>query len=157
MADSGPLDPDGGGKLLALDWRPPDRVVRQFGAIAAVLLPFVAWWWLGRPGPAAWTPKATTWVAGGGAAGLALALLGGVRPALLRPVFVVLCVVAYPLGLVLSAVLLRLVYYVAFAPLALWFRWRGRDALQLRFDPAAETYWQPRPAAKDAKDYFRQW
>ncbi len=156
MAEAGPLDPDGGGKLLALDWRPPDRVVRQFGLICAVLLPAMAWWWLGRPGWAAeWSPRATLWVGRFAALGALLAALGLVRPAWLRPAFVGLCVLAYPLGLILSGVLLRLVYYGVFTPMAWWFRRRGRDALRQRPDPAAPSYWEPRCPNTPAPQYFR--
>ena len=155
MPDAHALEPDGGGKLLALDWHPPDHVVRQFGVIAAFMLPLLAWLWLGRPGPSTWTPHATTWMGRAAALGTLLTALGMVRPKWLRPLFVGLCLLAYPLGLVLSAVLLRAVYYGVFTPMALIFRLRGRDALRLRLDPQAETYWSPRPPAPPQRSYFR--
>jgi Saxitoxin biosynthesis operon protein SxtJ len=62
----------------------------------------------------------------------------------------------WPVRWLLSRVLLAVVYYGLITPLALIFRFTGRDALGLSFDPGADTYWQPRRPRIDPQPYFRQ-
>ena len=64
-------------------------------------------------------------------------------------------VVTFPIGWVLSHLLLGAVFYCLFTPLGLIFRLIGRDALGLRRSVAV-SYWRPKPAANDLRGYFRQ-
>jgi hypothetical protein len=64
-------------------------------------------------------------------------------------------VVAFPIGLVVSEVLLRLIYYGAFTPVALVFRAMRRDVLRLR-KPQTDSYWLQRRQRTDPLAYFRQ-
>jgi hypothetical protein len=65
-------------------------------------------------------------------------------------------VAAFPIGWVLSHVLLAIVYYGVFTPIGRVMRMRGRDPMQRRFDSQTESYWVPRNSEKSAQDYFRQ-
>ena len=65
-------------------------------------------------------------------------------------------VLAFPIGWTVSLVLLGLVYYGLFLPIGLVFRLVGRDALGLRSQPDATTYWTSRPEMADVRRYFRQ-
>ncbi|MGZ3419699.1 MAG: SxtJ family membrane protein [Polyangiales bacterium] len=88
-----------------------------------------------------------------GVASIALAL---VRPRALRPVFVALTWLTAPLGWVVSRVLLAVVFFLVLTPLALFRRRRG-DALGVRLDRQARTYWIDRPRTpRSAESYFRQ-
>ena len=90
-------------------------------------------------------------------ASLAIAVgpLGLFQPRLMRPIWVVWSVVAFPIGWVVSTMFLGLLFYAVFTPIGYVFRVTGRDALALRrADPG--TYWKPRPAARDKRQYFRQ-
>ena len=87
-------------------------------------------------------------------------LLALIAPIANKPVYVTLMIVVIPIGLVVSAVVLRLIYYGMFTPIALWFKLRGRDAMDRQLDPAAETYWKdhrdqakPRPPASYLRLY----
>lgn len=77
-------------------------------------------------------------------------------PGLLRPVYVALTTAGLPIGFTVSHVVLAIVYFGVFTPVAAVFRLIGRDALHRRFDRGAETYWTPRRAAPSTKRYFRQ-
>lgn len=156
--------------LLELNWHPSDRQLQQFGWIALVALPLLGWFFTSETSVRRWlwgmltgTPQPLTWDAGNltaigilAAIGLALAIAGQVRPQLIKPVFLGACLVAFPIGLVVSEALLALMYFGVFLPVALWFRIIGRDALQRQLEPNASTYWQPKKQAKDAASYFRQ-
>ena len=60
-----------------------------------------------------------------------------------------------PIGFVVSAILLRLIYYLLFTPIALWFRLTGKDAMKRRFEPEADSYWTDRKDGRDPASYLR--
>ncbi|MHC4851649.1 MAG: SxtJ family membrane protein, partial [Planctomycetota bacterium] len=89
------------------------------------------------------------------AAGPVVLVLGLIHPKLVWPVFVLLMLIAVPIGYVVSAILLRLIYYLLFTPIALWFRLTGKDAMQRRFEPEADSYWTDRKDRRDPASYLR--
>ena len=74
----------------------------------------------------------------------------------MRPLHTALSVATSPIGWVLGKVLLAAVFFGLIAPLALWFRLRGRDVLGRRPQPEAPTYWQPRRPVTGGEQYYRQ-
>jgi hypothetical protein len=123
--------------------------VRQFAALCLLLGGGLSLWqWFAHGNVfAAWI-----W----GVLALTIGPLGLVYPGLVKPVYVLAMFAAFPVGWLVSHVLLALLYFGIFTPFALVGRWRGRDALQLRFDPARETYWQDRNPALHSRRYLRQ-
>jgi hypothetical protein len=91
------------------------------------------------------------------ALGFLLGALGVLQPAWLKPVFVAATILTFPIGWVLSHVILAIMYYGLITPVGLFFRLIGRDALALRRPEAAASYWAPKPAATDVRRYFRQY
>ena len=63
--------------------------------------------------------------------------------------------VAIVIGYVVSAVLLRAIYYLLFTPMALWFRICGKDAMQRQLDAGGSSYWQDHPGGRSPASYFR--
>ena len=90
-----------------------------------------------------------------GIAAVTVGGLGLVWPRLVRPVFVGWSVVAFPIGWIVSTLVLGVLFYGIFTPIGLAFRAAGRDVLALRRQDAT-TYWKVKPAAKDPREYFRQ-
>lgn len=92
------------------------------------------------------TPSRVVWGAGG-----ALVLLYAAVPLLRRPVFLGTGLLTWPIGWVVSHVVLLATFLVVFTPIGLALRATGRDALQRRAGQAATTWWtphrQPRTAA----------
>src|SRR5947208_202457 len=123
--------------LFEIDYRPGPRPLRVFGATAAALL--------GLAAALGWNrhPAAAAALAAAAAATVALAV---VRPELLRWPFVGLSVVTWPVGLVVSWVVLAVLFYAVITPVGLMMRLVGRDALARRFDRGAATYWTERRA-----------
>ena len=92
----------------------------------------------------------------------AIAVVGGVvgllRPSAIRPLFRGCRMLAFPIGWLISQALLLIVFYGLFTPLALLFRWRGRDALRLRRPAHPEaSLWQQKEAPLDRRRYLRQY
>lgn len=145
-------------KMIEIDWRPDEGTLRQFGFIALFgfgFLATIAWfeWLVFSFG----LGEARPIVAGvfAGLAGLS-ALFSLLAPRANWPIYVGLTVLAYPIGFVLSYLIMGFLFFVMITPVGLFFRLIGRDALQRRFDPSASTYWaDPRPR-RGRESYFRQ-
>jgi hypothetical protein len=82
--------------------------------------------------------------------------LGIWRPDRIRPVFLGWMTLAFPIGFVVSKLILAALFYLVFTPVALVFRALRRDRLALR-ERSAESYWAPKPGAHDLRRYLRQY
>ena len=143
---------------IQIDWNPSPRTLRQFGAIGvgafsvfAVLAHYRVVVFALLPDGAV---RPTVWVLVGLAGYCALA--APVAPRALRPLYLLLSAVGYPIGLVVSVAIFAIVYYLVVTPIGLVFKLIGRDAMNRKFDPSAETYWVPRRPPANLKRYFRQ-
>lgn len=133
-------------KLVEFNWTPTDRQLRQFAGICLVALPLIGWLW-GAGGPVMW---------GLSIAGLVMAIAGWIRPAVIRPVFLALMIVAMPIGLIVGELMLLTVYFGVVWPLGMLQRVLKRDPLQLKMDRSAESYWRPKQQPRGPRDYYRQ-
>jgi hypothetical protein len=77
-------------------------------------------------------------------------------PRVRRPIFLAWMYLAFPLGLVVSNVVLILVYFAVFMPVGLIMRLVGHDPLQRAFDTAKRTYWVEHRTGGEKSRYFRQ-
>jgi hypothetical protein len=144
--------------LIKLNLTPTTKELRQFGFIAFGafgLLGALLYWHLvplWRVFGAA-TPDVAyaVW-----ALGALSAILSMVAPRLNRPLFVGLSVVAYPIGVVMSYVIMGGFFFLIVTPLGLIFRLIGRDPLRRQFDETARTYWIPREKPGKTARYFNQ-
>ena len=134
--------------LIRLNTRPAARDLRVFGLCCVALLGFMGWSASRRGLPSV---AVAAWVAG------ALVVLPGlIYPALLRPVYLLAIYVTFPIGFVLSYVILTAVYCLVFAPIGLLLRLGGKDPLTRRFDPQLKSYWTHRPDNASPASYFNQ-
>jgi hypothetical protein len=63
---------------------------------------------------------------------------------------------AYPIGWVVSHVLLGLIYFGLLTPVGWLMKLFGYDPMERRFDRAAASYWVERERQTDAGRYFKQ-
>jgi hypothetical protein len=82
--------------------------------------------------------------------------LGLAWPQGIRPIFVGWMALAYPVGWLVSRIVLGAIFYGLFTPVAWTFRLIGRDLLGLKSQPAAATYWHSKPQVKDKAEYLHQ-
>lgn len=146
--------------MLKLDLKPPRHILVQFAWAAAIAFPLLAglftrpsgvrfhelWRWH-------WSHPVVLALAVLGAVQLLLTL-AGLRQ-LTRALYVGMMVVAFPIGFVLSQVLMALIYYLVMTPIGLVFRLIGRDAIGRRPDPQRQSYWHDRGPARKPASYFR--
>jgi hypothetical protein len=101
----------------------------------------------GRGELAQWLPLGLGAVAG---------LLALARPTALRLVYVLLSLAVFPIGFVMSHVILLVVFYGVITPLGGLSRLARSDLLSLRSDPAARSFWRERRRPRDKASYLRQ-
>ena len=145
--------------MIELDLRPERKQLRVFGAVgSSVLAAAACWLWLGAGHDDFPFAPSTSRVLGDVCGVLAAYALVSTlaAPALLRPLYVVLSLIAFPIGFAASFVVLASVWYGLLFPIAVVFRVLGRDSLKRKIGSQASTYWVERPAVKDVKRYFRQ-
>jgi hypothetical protein len=147
--------------VLEINWSPGRRQLRQFAVIwlagFALFGLLVAW----RAGALAggvpfgwhrpWTAPLVIWT---------VALTGGLV-SLAVPVFALWLyrawmAIAFPIGWVISHVLLGAIYFIVFSVVGLVFRVIGRDPLQRCFNRSATSYWIKRNPAPGVDRYFKQ-
>jgi hypothetical protein len=133
--------------MIAFNWNPSARTLRQFAAVAAVLL--IAWAMSAHA-------RGRSDVGVGVLVGLAVATAaaGVVRPRALRLPYVLLTLAAYPIGALVSQLTLLILFYGVITPLGLVARLLGSDWLGTR--RRAEGYWRARSRPRDPASYLRQ-
>ena len=144
--------------MVEINWQPDERSLRQFGWIALVGflgIALLAWneWLVFSVG----LGSARTAVAVGFAAlGVLSAFFSLIAPKANKPIFLGLTLLSYPIGFVLSYVIMGFLFFGLITPVGLIFRLIGKDPLNRRFDRGATTYWaDPRPR-RGKESYFRQ-
>ncbi len=136
--------------LVEIDRNPPARQLRWYGLsmvafflIIGALLHFQ----FGLPRAAR-----VVWLLGG-----AVGLLFYAVPALRLALYLTWIQAVYPIGFVVSGLVLAVSYYIVLTPIGLCLRIFRRDALQRRFDSDAESYWREHRTGGEPSQYFRQY
>lgn len=134
--------------LIRLNTKPTARDLRVFSTLWLVffgVLGFVAW------------------RRGAEQALVVLGLIGGVGggvgllfPAAMRHVYLASIYLTFPIGFVMSYVVLGSVYFLVLTPTGLIMRLVRHDPLRRRFDPGQKTYWKTRDPMRSPPSYFRQ-
>ena len=82
--------------------------------------------------------------------------LGLIRPLAIRWIFVGMTVLAFPIGWMGTQVVLAILYFGVFTPVAVIFRLGGRDLLGLKPKSGKSTYWTAKHTPQDVTSYFHQ-
>ena len=136
--------------MIDINWDPDKGELRKFGEISLAMLLVIGLvlYWLGRV-----RAETALYVA---AAGLVIFLLSRTTIRGTKPIYWAAYGVTYPVGWVLSHLILGVVYYLIVTPIGLIFRLLGRDALRRTYDPEAPSYWVDHEPAGHVERYFRQ-
>jgi len=136
--------------IVQLDLNPSSDKLRQFGWISPIMLLVVGLVLRWRVGLSMGT------LSGMCLFGMLVFAASRVSPKLVRPVYVGLTIIGYPIGWVISHLVMALFYFGIITPVALVFRLLGRDMLHRRWDSGRETYWTDHPRCASVERYFRQ-
>lgn len=133
--------------LLRLNTQPSRRQLIQFGAAWIVFFALAALFAASRG-----APVSPWWI-------LALALIppliGWIIPGFLRLLFITLAVITFPIGFVVSHLILAALYYLVLSPIGLILRWFKPELFPKRPDPSLPTYWHSRTVTRKPGDYFK--
>ena len=145
--------------MIEIDFDPSEKTLRQFGFIALAgfgALSALAWFeWLIFSG--GWLGDARPAVSLGLlAVGALAALLSLAWPKANKPLFVGLSIAAYPIGFVLSYVIMGTLFFAVISPIGIVMRAIGSNPLERRFDAERDTYWSECRSKRPAESYFKQ-
>ena len=135
--------------MINIQWNPEKKQLRQFAGIWFPAFCALLGWIVGKK-TGHWAAVEMVWVISGG-----LALAGLVFPALIRPVFVGLILLTFPIGWVVSHVLLGTIFYFLVTPIGVALRLTGHDPLQLK-PPTGNTLWKTPVGKTDPASYIHQ-
>ncbi|MFQ5491529.1 MAG: SxtJ family membrane protein [Phycisphaerae bacterium] len=136
--------------LIKINFDPSKKDLRQFALIwfpAFIALVGVLTYTKGQAHTAAWA----IWIAGA-----AISVIGLAAPAFMRIVFVGLTCLTFPIGWVVSHVILGVVFFVVMTPMGWVMRLTGWDPMHRTFDPSAKSYWIAHNPGANTARYFRQ-
>jgi hypothetical protein len=119
---------------------------RSFGLTLGIFLAAVAMLPLLRSRPPRW------WAAAPGAILLAA---GAFSPALLSWPNRLWMKLAWLLSKITNPIVTGLMFYLLFTPVAVIYRWTGKDLLRLKFDQELDTYWIARQPAGPPPETMR--
>jgi hypothetical protein len=133
---------------MELNLHPSIRQLRTFGLTSLVAVPLAA---------ALWSRGSMHAIAYAAAAGAVLASIALVWPRGLQPLLVALNVLTWPLVMIVHDAVLLAAFFGVIVPAGMMMRLFGRDALQLKIDQNAASYWQAKSRPAGAWSYFRRW
>jgi hypothetical protein len=139
--------------MIKIDLSPKPEFLRQFALVTIVGLPLLTAAVLRIAGVFAWDHLALLVAGAVALLQCTLAFAGWLH--LTRVVYVLLMCVSFPIGFVVSNVLLVAIYFLVFTPIGLVFRLIGRDMMGRRLEPSRTSYWHQRPAPRPLASYFK--
>ena len=135
--------------MIAIQWNPSEKQLRQFAGVWFPAFCGLVGYSIGHK-TGHWREMEIGWVLAG-----LLSVGGLVLPALIRPIFVGLILLTFPIGWVVSHLLLGLIFYGVVTPIGLILRISGHDPLQLK-KPSGNSVWKTSIGKTDATRYLRQ-
>ncbi len=135
--------------LVDINWNPSPKELRVFAVLQLIFFAIVAGLLQQRAAATGW---ATTIVVGAAI----IALTGLIKPTWLRVMYVVWMAAVFPIGFVVSHVMMAIIFYLVVTPIGLIMRLVGYDPMHRKLDQDAKTYWQPRTPRRGNRGYFRQ-
>ena len=135
--------------MISVQWNPERRQLRQFAAIWFPAFCALVGWLVGKK-TGHWTGVEIAWTACG-----LIAVVGFIHPPLIRPIFIGLILASFPIGWVVSHILLGFIFYGIVTPIGLILRMTGHDPLQLK-PPPGDSLWKNPTGKTDSGSYLRQ-
>lgn len=136
--------------LVEINWYPSRKELRTFAIIALVAAILAALLLCRFKG------VGIEWGAAIFSLGAAILLSSFVWLRLTRVIYLGFVLVTYPIGLLMSFILLAIFFFGILTPVALLFYLIGRDTLHRKFDPDAESYWITHEQPENLDRYYHQ-
>ena len=135
--------------MISIQWNPQAKQLRQFAGIwFPAFCALVGWSIVRKIG--CWHEVEVGWAIAG-----IISIAGLVFPPLIRPIFVGLILLTYPIGWGVSHVLLGVIFYGIVTPIGIILRITGHDPLQLKA-PLGSSLWKSPTGKIGPASYLRQ-
>jgi hypothetical protein len=140
-----------------INWQPDRQDLRKFSISLIIGFPCIALvFFLAKWVSKGELPEPRFFLLLGGI-GAAVGFVCLIIPIIGRPLYYVWYTLAACVGIVMANLLFGLLFYVLFAPLGLFMRLIGRDALSLKSKKGSISYWKDAPPPRPVTHYFRQY
>ena len=136
--------------LVSLNLKPTEKQLRDFGDVALCMCNIVGlllMWIAGLPVKA---------FIGFCIAGTTVYLLSRISVRLVRPVYIGLITLTFPIGWIISHAVMAIFYYGIIGAVGLVFKLLKRDPLHRAYDRQADSYWIAYKHNRTARHYFHQ-
>jgi hypothetical protein len=144
--------------LVAINKNPSARFLSQFGFANVAIFAAVGAW-------VKWKGSLLGYSVGDSSDNVAmvfwgLSALSGLAslfyPKANLPIYFLLAMVTFPIGFVMSYVILFTIYFFVITPIGLLMRVLGKDSLDRAWNSSATSYWKPRTGSVPVNRYFKQ-
>lgn len=135
--------------LVQINKNPTKKQLTIFGLTWLVFFGAVGFWFHHTSG--LWPKAGAIWIAA-----VAVPAVGFISFGFMRLVYLFFSYVTYPIGFVMSIVILSTIYYLMFTPIGLLMRLFGYDPMNRKLEPESASYWIERTPEENVKQYFRQ-
>lgn len=142
--------------MVSINWNPTDKALKQFAWISLVGFPLIGWVFSGRPTSFESVSPWTATLVGLGI-GVFAVIAGMIYPKAVKPIFLGLSLITLPIGFVVGEVFLLTVFFGVFTIVSIIFRLIGFDPMTRKYDPSAESYWEPKAQPTSPRQYLRQY
>jgi carbamoyltransferase len=136
--------------LISINRNPSQSDLRQFGCLWFPLFAAIFGFVLYRGGSQAFAYG--LW----GTAALS-EVIGWFAPNAIKPFFVGSLYATFPIGWIVSHILMLVAFYLIVTPVGLLMRLFGYDPMQRKLDKSAKSYWIAREPVVNSKRYFKQY
>ncbi len=136
--------------LVSLNLSPSEKQLKDFGLIALVMCTVIGLLLLGLG------KVPTKGFIIFCLIGVLLYSLSRLSIVLIKPIYLGMVLLTFPIGWAVSHLVMVLFYYGIITPVALLFRLLNRDPLCRKCEPDADTYWLRYKQKRSTRDYFRQ-
>ncbi len=136
--------------VSSINWNPSRRELQWFAGLLIVFALVVSGLWSFRTGRSTGPMVLLSLLS-------AIGLLGLLIPNAIRWFYIAWMIAVWPIGWVVSHVLLALIFFGVILPIGVTLRMLGRDPMRKSIDRSAKTYWIDRATEPtDPNRYFRQ-
>ncbi len=135
--------------MIAIQWNPERKQLRQFAGIWFPAFCALVGWSVARK-TGHWHEVEVGWAIAG-----IISIAGLGFPSLIRPIFVGLILLTYPIGWVVSHALMGAIFYGIVTPIGFLLRATGHDSLDLKM-PQGPSMWKRSVGKVSSASYLRQ-
>ncbi len=135
---------------IDINWNPKKKELRIFGiaALTAAIVLSLLLFIFKHPG--------VQWIALIISLGIFIFLCSLISSRATRIIYLGLMLLTYPIGYVMSSLVLAAFYFLIITPVGFIFKLAGKDPLHRNFDNSAKSYWLKRQSPDKLDRYFHQ-